>query len=660
MPRTSARAVAAVLAALAVTAALVAAWSGYRNGAAGSWKSPAMTAVWVVPGVLVAAARPRLVVGWLALAEALLFAAAGLADQWTRLVASDGAPAAGVGWAIWVTDRFSALLVVGFWLLLVLLPDGRLPSPRWRPVATVVVTAQLVLITVFATARGPAAGPDTSLPAELAGVANPAGVLPASWGAAVEGLDVPVLQLPLLLCLLAVVLRLRGATPVERARVVTVLLAAGTTVLVVVLGHAFWEQAAGVLDVLAAAVLATALTATVLGRRTRAVVALVRESLVVTLLAALVGGLTAGAVALAGSELSAFGTGALVGGLALAAHPLRVRLQRWLDRLMRGDLADPYRALQSLAERTHRAPTVDDVLEGVAASAAASLRVPFATAEAGGRRGTVGTSVPEATALTAPLVSGTAVLGQLTVAPGPGRRLTGEERRLLDDLGRHAGLAVQAVLLADELRAGRQRLVVAREEERRRLRRDLHDEVGPTLAGLSMQLGVVRTLVADPTAAERLGLLQDAARSALATLRRIAHDLRPPALDELGLVGALVQLAESLGLRLDHDEPTAVRLPAAVEVAAYRIGAEALHNVVRHAGTDRARLGVELVGEELLLEVADAGIGRASGARPGVGLLSMRERAAELGGSVEVESGPGRGTTVTARLPVRAVAGVPA
>ncbi len=236
-------------------------------------------------------------------------------------------------------------------------------------------------------------------------------------------------------------------------------------------------------------------------------------------------------------------------------------------------------------------------------------------------------------------MSGTAELGALSVAWGPGREPTADERRLLADLGRHGGIAVQAVWLADELRAGRERLVVAREEERRRLRRNLHDEVGPTLAGLAMQLGVVRTLVADdPTAAaDRLGLLQDAARTALGTLRRMAHDLRPPALDELGLAGALQQLGETLGLRLRFTGSQPERLPAAVEVAAYRIGAEALHNVVRHAGTDVVELTVDRVGGELLLVVRDDGAGRAPGSPPasgcrdaGAGRRARRDRRRRL------------------------------
>ncbi len=389
---TAARAGAAGFGVAAVLAAVLAAWLGWRTGDAGTWKSPVMTAVWVVPGVLVAAARPRLPLGWLALGEAVLFAAAGLADQWTRAVAAGAAPAAGVGWAIWLTDRFSALLAVGACLLLVLLPDGRLPSPRWRPAVGAVAAVQLALVLVFATASGTAAGPDSSVPTALRDVPNPAGLLPAGVGPAVEGLD--VVRAPAAAALLPGRGRPapRGATPDERARVVTVLLAATTMVLVVVLGHAAWPPAADVLDVLGSAVLATALTAAALGRRPRAVAALVRETLVVTVLAALIGALTALVAALSDDRLTAFATGTIVGALALAAHP-------WgppaaiVDRLLRRDLADPTSRCGA-SPRARTATDLDGVLAGLAASAAASLRVPWAAAAAGRARAEVGAAHP--------------------------------------------------------------------------------------------------------------------------------------------------------------------------------------------------------------------------------------------------------------------------
>jgi signal transduction histidine kinase len=253
-------------------------------------------------------------------------------------------------------------------------------------------------------------------------------------------------------------------------------------------------------------------------------------------------------------------------------------------------------------------------------------------------------------------------VGTVTVAGGPGRRLRAEEQALLVALGRHGGVAVQAVLLTDALRASRQRLVVAREEERRRLRRDLHDGVGPTLAGLAMQMGALRPMVAvDPDAvADRLDRLQEAARQALDTVRRLSHGLRPPALDELGLVGALRQLGDSLGLRTRFSDPDPPRLPAAVEVAAFLIAAEALHNVSRHAGTTDVVLSLCTEEDDVVLRVRDAGNGLRGG-EPGVGLLAMRERADELGGSVAVGTRPEGGTEVVARLPARlAGAEVPA
>lgn len=648
-------AVAAIAVGLAVTAAWLT-WAGEGAQEAAPVKALLLTAVFVVPGVLISVALPRLLLGWLALGVALLFAATALGDAWIRYGA-DG-PGPDVAWAAWVTDRFGAFLVVATWLLLVLLPDGRLPSRRWRPFVGGVVAIQCLALAAFTTLRGPAVGPDTSLPDLARTAANPVGLLPSGLGRWIEGLDTVLLQVPLLLCLVAYVVRLRRAGPDERVRVVGTLLAASTFVLLVVAGHAWWPEAAQILDVVAGALLAAQLTATVLGRRSRAVAAVVRQTFVHTVLTVLVGGLAvlvAAVLRRLGQDQPDFAVAVIAGGTALAIHPLRARLATVVDRLLYGDLRDPYRALQRLAEQTHTAPDVDAVLTGLAASVAASLRVPWTEVAAAGHVDSWGRR-PAGEATTAvDLVSGTARIGTLTVAPG--RRLRGEELQLLTDLGRHGGVAVQAALLTDALRAGRQRLVVAREEERRRLRRDLHDGVGPTLAGLAMQLGAVRPLVHDePDAvADRLGRLQEAARGALDAVRRLSHGLRPPTLDELGLVGALRQLAESLGLRARFADADPPRLPAAVEVAVYLIAAEALHNVARHAGS--CDVEVSLTAEEdVVLVVRDSGPGVADAGPAGIGLTTMRERADELGGTVVVESAPGRGTTVIATLPQTATA----
>ena len=178
--------------------------------------------------------------------------------------------------------------------------------------------------------------------------------------------------------------------------------------------------------------------------------------------------------------------------------------------------------------------------------------------------------------------------------------------------------------------------------------------MGPTLAGLTMQLAIVRELVhTDPgAAADRLRRLQAAAAETLDTVRRISHGLRPPALDELGLAGALQQLAESLGLRARFPAVASTALPAAVEVAAYLVAAEALHNVARHAGTDEVEVSVGWDDGAVVVCVRDTGGGLDPLAPTGVGLLAMRERAEELGGTLAIDSVAGEGATVTARLPV--------
>lgn len=626
------------------------------EGSSPSVKQVVLPTLLGVPGALIAAARPRIAIGWLLLGVSLLFAAAGAGDRWVRHADTVG-NGTGVAWAIWITDRASALLAVLTWLVLVLLPDGRLPSRHWRPVVVTVVLAQCAVLAAFVFARGPATIPDSDLPDHLAQVPNPVGVLPSSFGTAVEGLDVVVLQVPLLLAVVAVAMRLRRASTDERARVVGVLLSVVCLVLLVVLGHALWPAAADLLDVAGGALFAVTLTAAVLRRRLQDVEVAVRPAVVYTVLTALIAGvyvLATGAVAQAGHELPPFGAGVVAAAVALAMLPLRSRLQGLVDRLLHGDVRDPYRALERLADHTHDAPTVDAVLTELAAAIAASLRVPWVEVAVADRVVSWGERAPGSVAATAEVVSGGTAIGTVTAAPQPGRQLRAGEARLLAALGRHGGLAVTAALLAEAVWESRQRLVTTREDERQRLRRDLHDGLGPTLAGLTMQLAVVQRLVrSDPAVAqERLARLQDFSREALESVRRLARELRPPALDELGLVEAVCRVAEDLDLRVTCDAAALPPLSAAVEVAAYRIAAEALSNVARHARTDTVAVSFTAEPTGLVVSVVDRGVGIADAA-PGVGLLAMRERAEELGGSFVISSQPGAGTRVTASLPLQ-------
>jgi two-component system, NarL family, sensor kinase len=198
--------------------------------------------------------------------------------------------------------------------------------------------------------------------------------------------------------------------------------------------------------------------------------------------------------------------------------------------------------------------------------------------------------------------------------------------------------------------------VTAREEERRRLRRDLHDGLGPTLAAMLLQLQAAGHLIATDSSAAGAALneVKGAARAAVGDIRRLVYELRPPALDELGLVGALTEQARVLGeFEVAGPDPQPP-LPAAVEVAAYRITLEAMTNVARHAGARQARVRID-IGDAVRIEVSDDGDGLPSAVHAGVGIASMRERAVELGGVCTVEPGEPRGTIVRASIPLEAV-----
>ncbi len=250
-------------------------------------------------------------------------------------------------------------------------------------------------------------------------------------------------------------------------------------------------------------------------------------------------------------------------------------------------------------------------------------------------------------------------MGQLRVARrAPNEDFTEADDRLLRSIAQQAGTAVHAAHLTTALQDSRRHLVTAREEERRRLRRDLHDGLGPQLASQTLGLDAALKLMdRDPQAAkELLQALSSQNQDAVKDIRQLVYGLRPPALDELGLVGALRESTfsyEQHGLKIVFDLPqTLPDLPAAVEVAAYRIVQEGLTNVARHAAAQNCQIRLAIESSQLEIEVKDDGRGLPPDNQPGVGLLSMRERAAELNGRCLIESPAGGGTRVFVQLPL--------
>ena len=355
---------------------------------------------------------------------------------------------------------------------------------------------------------------------------------------------------------------------------------------------------------------------------------------------------------------------------AAALFPLRDRVQRQVNRLFYGDRGAPYDALARLGRRVEEAAGTESALDSVVKTIADSLRLPYAALElrvGDGWRPAAAYGQAPAEVVAFALTSQRETVGRLLAGTRPGERLGPDDERLLADLARQAGPAAHAVALRSALDESRAGLVTAREEERRRLRRDLHDGLGPTLAGLTLGLDTARTRSAgQPELQELLGKLKAETQRAVTDVRRIVYGLRPPALDELGLVGSLreevrrLQLeAPALTIALDAPGDRLDDLPAAVEVACYRIVTEALTNVTRHA--QATQCSVRIIRDHGLdVDVSDDGVGLPEGWRTGVGIASMRERVTELGGNLAIEPCLPHGTRITARLPAQETIRVPA
>jgi|GEM_PF-90124 len=361
-----------------------------------------------------------------------------------------------------------------------------------------------------------------------------------------------------------------------------------------------------------------------------------------------------------------------IGLVAVASQPLRVRVQQGVNRLMYGERDDPVKVLSRLGQRLEASIEPELVLPTLVETVAQALKLPYAAITLGDAEEVAAESSsrsyrrrPIADVLRWPLMYQGECIGYLLVAPrAPGEAFSPLDRRLLENIAHQAGAAVHAVRLTADLQRSRQRLVTAREEERRRLRRDLHDGLGPILASQGLKLAAAKHLV-DSNPAEARSLLDQMMaqnETTVAEIRRLVYNLRPPALDERGLVEAVRDVVSGLdgssagsnGLCIEVESSSAdlPALPAAVEVAAYRIALEALTNVTRYAEAQNCTIRFALENGLLRVEVADDGVGFPESVKPGVGLRSMRERAEELGGMLTIQSGIEDGTRIVAELPI--------
>ncbi|MHA3722953.1 sensor histidine kinase [Leucobacter sp. HY1910] len=393
-----------------------------------------------------------------------------------------------------------------------------------------------------------------------------------------------------------------------------------------------------------------------------------------------------GAARLLGS--SGLGGIVAVGVVAIAIHPAATWLRRRIERWVYGYRAAPGEALRLLGERVDQAAGAD-VTELVMVTVAEALNAERVWLEPSGSRAAnadvTGLSAVQAhpsVTIQAPLVHSGRPLGTVVARAREGKRFAAADAQLLSDLAHYAAALIAAEQLAVDVGASREAIVRAREEERRRLRRDLHDGVGPALAAVLLQLAAA-SRGAPPGSDSLIREARKEVREAIREVRRLVNDLRPAALDELGLVGAVrarvAGMTAGLGVDVeagagtgagtgaDTDADAGVaQLPAAVEVAAYRIALESVTNVVRHAAASHCRVSFHIafdvaLGRVLVVEIADNGRGlqltqslARTDSLAGVGWRSLQERAAELGGSCERYERPTGGLVVTAKLPLHA------
>jgi signal transduction histidine kinase len=663
--------IARALAGLAVTVVGLGLVLAAANGAPPSLVDESLTLIplaigFPLVGALVASHQPGNAVAWVYLGGGLGAGLALFAYGYAQyaLVTEPGALPAGraMAWVsswVWLTGG-TPILTFG----LLLFPDGRLPSPRWRLVAW--AAAGSLVARILANAFMP--GPLINHPVAT----NPLGIPHAAPALRlVDGIGLGVFAVAAACSVASVLARFRRGTQQERQQLKW--LAYAMAVVLVAFGLSWVPVTTPLAQVLllgSITLIPVAMGIAILRYRLFDIDLLINRTLVYAILTLVLGGTYVGVVAAARLLLQGRATaGVSVVATALVAvlfAPLRSWLQQRTDRLLYGDRHDPHTALSRLGRRLEATMAPEAVLPSLVETVAESLRLPYVAVRVETGPATAGSTVEHGRLvgepLCLPLVHQGQPVGELVLGPRtPGEGFSAADRRVLAELAAQAGVAVHAMRLTAELQQSRAHLVTAREEERRRLRRDLHDGLGPTLAGIILGLETAGNLLdgqppADQTRA-LLERLRDETQGAIAGIRRLVYGLRPPALDDLGLVAALQTQAATLGqgsdgmmVSVEADGDLSV-LPAAVEVAAYRIVLEAVTNATRHAHAQRCRVWLRH-NRTLQVEVRDDGVGLRAGWHAGVGVTSMRERAVELGGTLRVEPAAGGGTVITASLPV--------
>ena len=634
-------------------------------------------------GAIVAGHRPANPIGWLFLAEGLGFALGVTTDAYARYATRAGAGAPPpADWATWL-GAIAGELGFLFALAVLLFPDGRLPSPRWRVVAWLIVAGEALLILMAATSSA-------ALRAQSSAVrVSPIRLVPDGVADHVIGV-VQTAFVPLCLAAAAgLAVRYRRATPDVRHQIKWVAYASLlTAAALVVCGLVFGNPLGALLVV--GPLIPVAAGIAIFKYRLYDIDAVISKTIVYGSLAAFITLVYVVIVAGIGSLGPGFlqaesrpnlGLSILATAVvAVAFQPVRERVQRLANRLVFGKRATPYEALSEFAGRMGGTYASEDALPRMARVLAdgtgAARAVVWLKDGAGLAAGACwpADGVPPARAGfaggEAPAIAGAdrvslvyyqgEALGALSVAKRPGETLTPVEGKLMSDLAAQAGLLMHNIGLTQQLRArlaelqaSRLRIVTAADDQRRRIERDIHDGAQQQLLAIAGKLALAESLAGRDAERERalVAQLKDETSGALGTLRELARGVYPPLLADQGLTAAVATQASRAPVLVEVDTDRLGRYPAEIETAIYFCCVEALQNAARHAPGSAVRISLAGDQRQVMFTVADDGPGF-DPARPatGSGLRNMSDRLAALGGSCQVDSRPGRGTSVTGHI----------
>src|SRR5215211_3783221 len=682
------------------------------------------TLVFSAVGSLLATRRPANPIGWLFIAVGLLNALQLLCGEYATTTLALGPERLPYSLtAAWLSSLFEQTSIILLFFVLLLFPTGRLLSSRWRIVAWVGACTVPVGLTSDALVPGPLEWSSPFHFDNPFGVDAP--ILGLLRAAAMWVLIATLLGAILSLVMRLVRSRGEERQQIKWFVAVSVLgffalfgimvasnvVPEGNSLGVLV------DFLANLLWIVVPASLPIAVGIAILRYRLYEIDLLINRTLVYGALTVCIIGIYVLVVGYLGAVFQTRGNLAVsifaAGLVAIMFQPLRERLQRIVNRLTYGERDDPYRVLARLGRRLEETIAPEAVLPAIVENIARALRLPQVavwlvdgdTLRLGAAHGSAPTSltVQDARAVEAlrnatdlgrlvdlgpsgvyrdivarggvslivPLTHQGELVGALCVAPrSPGEDFSPADRRLLRDLASQSGAAVHEVQLTSALRSSledlqlsRERLVETQEEERRRIQRDLHDGLGPVLASMRLRLEACLDLAersAFPLSGD-LERLYELVGEATGDVRRLVYDLRPPVLDQIGLVPAIRQHCERFeresGIKTELATATELSVPAAAEVTVLRVIQEALVNVQKHAQASRVEVRLERQGEWLLVGVTDDGKGLLhstnGGSGVGTGLLSMRERTELLGGTLNVDNRSEGGTNLLARIPTR-------